>query len=78
MYTPKDLHVYDNEFKNVIENAIVDLEYESLLNDDGCMNEPITYNEVGKVVKGLKCNKAPGCDAITSEHIFYGGNCLIE
>ncbi len=71
LYTPKDLHVYvDNEYKNVIQNAIVDLEYESFLHDDGCVNDTITCNRVVRVVIGLKCNKVPGWDAITSEHIL--------
>ena len=42
LYTPKDLNMYDNDFRDVVENAIVDMEYESYSNDDVCMSYPIS------------------------------------
>ncbi|CAC5417008.1 unnamed protein product [Mytilus coruscus] len=36
----------------------------------------ITVNEVGKVLKSLKNNKASGLDNIEYEHLKYGGNSL--
>ena len=41
------------------------------------MKNPITVKEVASCIKSLKNNKAPGFDAVTGEHLKYGGEQLV-
>ncbi len=55
---------------------------ESYTNEDGILDKCLTLEEVNIVCNELKCNKAPGWDDITAEHVKYGGrkllNCLLR
>ena len=42
------------------------------------INTPFTTNEVLDAIKNLNCNKAPGFDGVTSEHLRHGGIALAE
>ena len=37
---------YDDVFKSYVDTNVTEMECESYLNDDECMNIPITYDEI--------------------------------
>ena len=78
LYTPSDNNSYDRNFRTFVENQFTNMHEESLSWVDDILESKIHEDEVLSVIKELKTKKAPGCDQITSEHIKYGGNRLMQ
>ena len=65
---------YDENNKLHVEQALRDIQ-------DSSMTSTFRYftdEEVEKVCRNLKKRKAAGCDGISPEHIYYGGNALFK
>ena len=77
LYTPSDDN-YDSEFYKYIENELDYCLNDSNLELDDILQEVFTTDEVQKVIKSLKNNKAPGWDDITAECIKYGGSEIVK
>jgi hypothetical protein len=60
LYTPQSREEYDEEFKVHVEHSLLDMACESYNNDDKCMNNPISTEEVRELCKNLKRRKHLG------------------
>lgn len=78
LFTPKDEPHFDNDFKAHVEDTIEKMVMAAKNSEPTVMKIPITPSEVEQCIKSLKFRKAPGWDHITSEHIKYGGQVLIN
>ena len=76
LYLPKDDEVYDGEFKDSVDKFVDAKLSESIGDDSHIFDNPIMSCEVREVIDELKCNKAPGYDQISAEHLQYGGHKL--
>ncbi|KAK3089474.1 hypothetical protein FSP39_003903 [Pinctada imbricata] len=78
IYTPSNDNLFDNSFQKCIEERFIEI---FSLNKERPSNVPggdIDVNEIDKIVHNLKYRKAPGEDAITNEHIRYGGKIVLN
>ena len=74
--TPKADPSYDhNHYVNVTEQVHSWLEADV---HDTFLEDPISFEEVKSAINKLNSGKAPGADNITSEHVKYGGDAVIE
>ena len=74
--TPKHDEKYDQEHFQQVTDEV----REWLGGDEGdrFLENPFSVEEVIRSIKKLNCNKAPGFDGITSEHLKYGGVSLAD
>ena len=76
LYTPKDNPDFDDlHYKKVTEkvdklNSDTDL--------DRFLLEPFSHLEVSKAISNLHKRKACGYDGISTEHLVYGGECIVR
>lgn len=75
LYTPKDQPEFDNQFKQFVENKLVEYSQESHHHNDP-LDKPFEVNEVKAICENLPNGKAGGPDNLTYEHLKYGGNIL--
>ena len=66
----------DGAFENHVDNTLRVVASIELTEIDFLEGGMITHEEVKKQVSKMKCNKAPGWDGITAEHIKNGGYSL--
>lgn len=76
LYSPKDLG-YDNRFKENVQARLATVNL-SPRNDSDLLREPVSTDEVTKLVKKLKNKKAPGPDGVQAEHIKLGGASIVR
>ena len=71
---------FNNEFKTMIENEVLQMEqiFQKQYDDTGIFSNSITVNEVANVCIGMPNHKAPGIDNISYESIKYGGYVLFQ
>ena len=78
LYTPSNKPHYDDRFMKHIETEVKRCEEESLRKDTYVLRDPLVPEEIRKEIRKLKLKKAPGWDNVTTEHIRYGGDILLE
>ena len=73
LYTPTEDPSYDSDFKLYVEDCLKVMEKESVLSNENLLENPITDDELNKIMNTLRNKKAPGWDCVSSEHVKYGG-----
>ena len=71
LYSNNDSPEYDASFKQNIEEELKEVEKLSFTQTTVILDNPFSYEEIYKMCRDLKCNKATGWDGITPEHIKY-------
>ena len=70
----KDLHTTDSRDKAYNSNSYIDL-----CQDNIDFNTDMTINagEMTSIINDLSCNKSPGLDGVTAEHMKYADSQLL-
>ena len=74
--TPKMSDTFDHDHYEMVTNEVAN--YNELRTEDEFLSHPFTHDEVFKAAHELHKNKAAGVDCLTSEHIQYAGEALID
>ena len=77
LYTPEDTGKYDNDFKTFVEMKLAEFGCDANMQYEDILREDFSCDEVLRVIKCLKNNKAAGWDGVTAEHVKYGGEALV-
>ena len=75
--TPKCSDSYDEQHYRLVTER-VKLYNVSNSGEDVFHNEPFSCQELVSAISALNCNKAPGYNGITGEHIRFAGHALID
>ena len=73
---PKDDPTFDKDHFVSVSESVKTLN--AMSDRDEFLEEPFTQYEVQKAIKRLKFGKACGYDGITSEHLRYAGDTIVE
>ena len=75
---PTNNACYDEKFRETVDVTMSRVDAGEIEWESTYMKVPFSRSEVVQAQKKLKWNKAPGCDGITTEHIRYGGDQVIN
>lgn len=78
LYTPLEDHIFDQAFRDQVEENFQKLTNECLLDSTDIPGGQFTSIEIISAIKTLMLRKAPGYDLITNEHIIHGGKTLVS
>ena len=73
LYTPSEDPCFDNVHLMHVRTKLVEFLHESNNNNCPIMDKPVNLAEVQTASRSLKPGKAAGADAVTNEHIRFGG-----
>ena len=76
LYTPKNCPEYDQDHYRHVTRKVAELNSE--VGGDKFLNENFNEEEVAKAINTLHRRKACGYDAISTEHLIYGGHCIVS
>ena len=74
--TPKESDTFDHLHFDTVTTEVC--HYNNLVSEDKFLITPFTREEVFKAVRELHKNKAAGADCLTSEHLQYAGDTLVD
>ena len=78
LYTPQVSPMFDNEFKDHVEQKIKEYSVNTFEFKDDPLETPFDIDEVSYVVNALPNGKAGGTDSLTYEYLKYGGQGLLD
>ena len=75
LYTPKESEEFDKNHYDMVTAKVAELNAEDI--DGDFLHNPFSEKEVKDAISQLHKRKACGYDGITTEHLLYGGDCVI-
>ena len=76
LYTPNEDPEYDQNHFNYVTEKVAELNLSG--DEDQFLQQPFSQKEVRDAVRRLHKRKACGYDGISTEHLVYGGDCVVE